>query len=356
MVALAAVACAARSTAAQDLERLQRRADSLAQEWRLARSFSLLQDSLVRVTLPSTMERFDAGALTVVADPSRLPVAAATAAAWRMLDSLYGNAARAVARAPVVVRLADTLGRSRNRDAGLRVTRDIGLADLTRTIARNSAVPRGDKRLLDWLGSALLPGDDAVLAQQNVYVELVTSPLRLVRRCFDGDVDACRDGLALDGLGGAIERWWTAPERRWIVTTRFAEYFVNRPATRALGLECMDRGVDSACVRLLASLEPTTLPRPLSAGACLSLLRAALEHGGRDAYARLLADSLSAVPDRLARASGMSAAALLARWRGTVLGARPNRTALPWWSVLIVATWVGVFGSCALGSSRWRVV
>lgn len=353
--ALLTVLCVVRGAYAQDLERLRFRADSLADEWREARTLLVLKDSLRRTSLPPTMEQYQAGALTVIADPSRLPFERATAAAWVLLDSLYGDAAGGVAGKPVVVRVLEPGARDTRPQTGLRVPRNIPLGDLTRVIVRAAQVPRGDPALAAWLGAPLLPGDDPRREREVIYIELVTSPAPIVRTCHAGDLKACADALGFVPSEQRIARWWTADGRRRVVTTHFAQYFLSRPATRALALACTEAGADSACTRLLEGVDPATLPRPFSPAASLSLARLALDFGGRGAYQRLLADAASPLPARLAAASGVPFDSLLSTWHARMLASRPERVAVPWWSLALAITWTGIFGLCATRSSRWRV-
>src|SRR3990172_9135139 len=84
---LAAGLCVVRGASGQELGRLRFRADSLALMWRDARMRADLHDSVKRDAPPPNMERVQAGALTVLADPSRLPLGQAVRDAWVQLDA-----------------------------------------------------------------------------------------------------------------------------------------------------------------------------------------------------------------------------------------------------------------------------
>jgi len=348
--------CVVRSASSQNLERLRDRADSLVTLWRDAQLVVTLQDSLRRTSLPSTMERVEAGPLVVFADPSRLPLQEATTAAWEILEAYYGDAAQTVAGHPVVLRVVDELRRSPNEGAGVRIPKKMALKDLALTIARTARVSHGDPALLGWLGMALMPGDDPARERRVVYVELVTAPWSVTRRCFEGDHAACVDALELVPLEGAVQRWWTPAERRRIVATNYASYYLrNRPALRALTTSCVQNGVDSACLRLLEEADPRTWPRPLSPVARAALVRLALERGGRSSYARLLADSTRPVPERLATVARVPLDSLVDVWRELALSSRPKPVDVPWGNATVALGWLGVLMACALRSSRWRL-
>lgn len=343
-------------TSAQDIPRLEHRADSLAELWRDAQLVVTIQDSLRRTSLPITMERYAAGPLVVIADPSRLPMARATTAAWQLLQDYYGDAAALVAGHPVVLRVSTEVSRAPNDGGWLVVPKDLALADLTRAIARGAAVPRGDRALRDWLGMLLLPGDDPPRERSVVYVELVTAPTSVARRCFGGDRAACADALGLVPLEGAPARWWTANERRRIAAATYGTYFYrSRPALRDLATTCLERGADSACLRLLESVDPGTWPRPLSPSARAVLVRLALDHGGSGAYLRLVTDSTTAVPARLADIAGVPIDSLVDEWLQVVTSSRPKPVAVPWGNAVVALIWFGILMGSALRSSRWRL-
>lgn len=355
MIALFAV-CMVRGAWGQDVGALRRRADSIAALWRDARLIVTIQDSLRRTTLPATMERAEAGALVVIADPSRLPLRDATADAWRILDDFYGTAARFASDRPVVLRVSKALPLPPNDGVGLRILDDMKRPDLALAIARAATVPRGDRALIDWLGMTPLPGVESAPARRVVYVELVTAPVLVARTCFEGDLAACRDALELNAREGAVRRWWTPAMRRRLVTENYAAWLQrNRPAMRALATACVQGGADSACTRILEDADPRTLPRPLSPSARALLIDIIREQGGRDAYERLVADSATAIPERLAAIAGVPLDSLVAEWRGAVMAARPRSVTVPWWTAFAAFVWLGVFATCALRSSRWRL-
>jgi len=114
-------------------------------------------------------------------------------------------------------------------------------------------------------------------------------------------------------------------------------------------------GSDSACLDLLSSFPPGALPRPLHYGARLTVLETAVSLGGRGSVQRLLATPAGPMGARLAAAAQVPEDSLLARWRADILASRPAAMSLPAWAMLVALVWAGVFMTCGLGSSRWRV-
>jgi hypothetical protein len=300
------------------------------------------------------MERVQAGALTVLADPSKLPMREATQDAWRMLDAFYGDAAWLI-REPVILRVVSAFPQT--NDAVVRIPADMERDELALAIARVARVPLGDNVFTDWLGMPLAPGVDAAALRRVVYVELVTAPITVVRRCFEGDLPACRDALELEleSREGAVRRWWSPAERRRIVTEIFAPVLQrDRPALRA-GLAACAQGADSACVRILEAADPLSLPRPLSPSARATLLDLVLVRGGRSAYARLVSDSMTALPERLPRIADTPLDSLVRHWRDGVIAARPRNVSVPLTTAAASLIWFGLAATLALRSSRWRL-
>jgi hypothetical protein len=93
----------------------------------------------------------------------------------------------------------------------------------------------------------------------------------------------------------------------------------------------------------------------LGADARFTLVHLALRLGRREAYHRLLADTLASVGARLAAAAGMSEDSLVARWRAEIIAARPVPVEMPSWAFVIALGWMVFFAGCGLRSSRWRM-
>ncbi len=342
---------------AQDsvLAKLQRRADSLAREWRQANAIADLADSLEHERAVTGRDTVAVGALRIVANPSPLPLREAAARAWPVIDSFYGSAAQDLAQRPYIIKAIDpdtTVPRSRFH-VGMELPWNMTEASLVLLLISNVPVAPPDSALQSWLGGPVHPSVRALRDRAGVYVQLVTAPSQAARSCFQGRLDSCALALGL-ATAPTLEAWYpSAAERRSLVMTAFTDYF-DHGATVAAYRSCAT-GSDSACTGLLRSLPKGSLPRPLGADARVTLVHLALRLGGREAYHRLLAGREAPIGARLASAAGVSQDSLLARWREEILAARPSAVALPPWAFLFALGWVVVFAGCGLRSSRWRL-
>jgi hypothetical protein len=349
-------AAATRTLAAQSGAQLQTRADSLAREWRRANAVADAVDSLERARALAGRDTIRVGALTIVANPSPLPLREAATRAWPALDSLYGTAARQLEGRPYVIAAFDpdtTVERPAVRGA-LQVPQNDDVASLALILLMHVPMAPLDTALQGWLGGSVRPTIRPEQQRAAVYVQLVTAPSGAARSCFVGEAGGCLGALDLIDGPEDLERWYPSQaERRALVTRSFAEYFGR--GARQPTLRLCAEGSDAACAELLRLLPPGALPRPLGYDARETLVHIALRHGGRDAYQRLIATPRAPIADRLASAAGMSIDTLVSRWRGEILASRPKPVALPPWGVWAALGWTAVFAACGLRSSRWRV-
>jgi len=340
----------------QSLPRLQARADSLAREWRRANAVANAIDSLERARALAGRDTIRVGALTIIANPSPLPLREAAARAWPVIDSLYGAEALQLAQRPYVIVGVDpdTTVQRPPIQSGIEITWDRDVASLTWLLLTNVPIARPDTAWQNWLGGPVRPPSQAESQRAGVYVQLVTAPSQAARRCFLGDVSGCRDALDLVDAADPVSRWYpSAPERRSLVLKSFGSYFdreIQQPALQACA-----KGSDSACTQLLHSLPPGALPKPVAYDARTTLASLALRLGGREAYHRLVASAGRPSADRLASAANVPVDSLLWRWRAEILAARPRPVTLPPWGVWVVLGWTALFAVCASRSSRWRV-
>jgi hypothetical protein len=296
------------------------------------------------------------GGLRIIANPSPLPLREAAERAWPVIDSLYGSAAEDLPRYPYIFRAVDPDSGVRRAvlHVGFELPWDLDVRATTTALLTTVTAPHFDPALADWLGAALRPTLRPQHERAEVFVQLVTAPSEAVRACFLGDIARCKDVLQIGDSTGLLARWYVTPaEREALVTGSFTDYFA-RGATAPTLQNCRQHR-DDACIALLQSLPPGSLPRPLAHAARLLLVREALGTGGRDAYRRLVARSSAPIGERLASAAGMDIDSLVARWRNVVVAARPKPLTLPWWASFAAIGWTAFFGLCALRSSRWRL-
>jgi hypothetical protein len=340
--------------AGQSPAALQARADSLLAEWRTANTLAAAQDSLRHTASIGDRDTFRVGALTILVNRSPLRIAPAAERAWATIDAFFGPAAQALRARPIVITAVDpdTTAPGFEVGEGLHVRWDMPQDELIRLLIVSADLGALDTAVRNWLGGPLAAGLDPERRRGTVYVELVTAPSRAVRRCFEGDTAACRDALSLDGDADMLTRWYGPQERRLLVTESAAMF--DRGG-RAAGFRACTAGSDSACIDLLSSLPPGALSRPLHYGARLTVLETAVGLGGRGTVQRLLASPAGPMGARLAASAQVPEDSLLARWRHDILTARPPSVSLPAWAMWVALTWAGIFMTCGLGSSRWRV-
>ena len=340
--------------AAQAPDSVRRRADSLLAEWRLAQRVADLVDSVERERAAAQRDTVRVGALRVIVNPSPLPVPAAALRAWPAIDSLYGRVADQLAPVVLLAFDPDSTVPPPEVYAGLPVPWDLTVENVADLLVAQIAPPAFDRALGAWLGSPLrpVPGVDVGRRHAAVYVALAMAPSHAVSRCLRGERDACRAVLDLGGPADALDRWYPLPdERRALVTSQFAGYFGRHG--QGSQFQACAAGNDSACTALLRALPEGTLPRVLDTRARDSFLRFALALGGAHGYARLVHDTLAAVPDRIAAAAGLPLDSLLDRWHTAIVAARP-RAGFPLVELGIGIGWIAVFAAFSLRSSRWR--
>ena len=339
--------------AAQGTAALQARADSLLREWQQANLFAAVQDSLRAAQRIAGRDTIRVGALTILVNPSPLPVARAAAQAWPVIERFYGPVARDLVSRPVIIQAVDPDTATLTSGPGgvLRIPWDQEQSQLVRTLVGTANLGSIDRGLRDWLGGPVTPWLDLKPQLGRVYIQLATAPSQAVRRCFAGALAACRDALSLTGTADSIARWYGPDERRYLVTTQF---WRGERGWREAEFHSCYTGSDSACLDLLESISPGNIPPPLDYGARYALLATAVALGGREAFSRLLASAKEPIGRRLAEASLVTEDSLVARWRAAVLAAPPQPVSLPPWGPLIAIVWAGVFTGCALRSSRWR--
>ncbi len=338
---------------AQELARLQARADSLALEWQRASALADMVDSLRHAPALSGWDTIRVGALRIISNRSPLPLRDAATRAWPVIDSLYGPDASQLARQPILVAAYDPDTTAPASRGTLQVPWDLDVTSLTLVLLGNIQIGPADTALRNWLSGTVRPGLLLERQRAAVYLQLVTAPSEVARRCFSGGIASCRDALGLMSAPDPVSRWYPSPaERRALVARTFPAFVIGPERSRLQ--RCLG-GDDGACAEMLRALSLEALPKPLKNDARETLLHLALQVGGRAAYHRLMAAVDRPMAERLTVAAGISVDSLVTRWRAAVLAARPVPLTLPPLGVGISLGWVLCFALCALRSSRWRV-
>jgi hypothetical protein len=336
------------------IRQLEVRADSLARLWDEANALAILADGLAHGDVPGEVDTLKVGSLRIIANRSSLPLEAAAERAWPRIDSLYGSAATVLEQRPYLIHAIDPDSQLHTRQTwGTLIPWDKSIKETTDLLWVYVPMPASDPAFKAWSGNPVRPTTRG--ARQDLeqsYVALVTSHYSVSLDCFLGSIESCRSVLELDDPADPIRVFHTPDERRAAIKGVTLGYRENE--LRAVLVPC-SAGIDSACVAALRLLQRSRLPPPIAGIARETLVRLALRLGGREAYARLMADSTAPMPVRLSAASGLPLDSLLSLWRSSVIAARPKPVALPPFGPLVGLGWVAVFGACALRSSRWRV-
>jgi hypothetical protein len=220
-----------------------------------------------------------------------------------------------------------------------------GLLDVIRLQTRMTL----DTALSGWLQNDIAFDTLTAVQAQTVYLELATKPWRIVRECFEGRLDRCRAALALGQQ--SVATWYTADERRHVVGT--AQEWEPRLGEDPRAQRCVVGGDDGACIAVLEAYPPV-LGEPLSSLTRHSLLRVALQSGGRGAFGRLVRNDTLPIGDALAIAAALPTDSLVARWHTAILAARPRGTVLSLSGGWTAFVWVVILGLAAMRSTRWR--
>ncbi len=338
-------------------ERLAARVDSLAAAWREASAPADLADSLANTERPPVLDTVTAGALTILVNPTSVPVAAAAVDAWRHLDSLYGDAAARIADgvpARLIVVPADARERTIGTYTGQEIPDDMSREALTLLLRGSFPVPQAGQPFDAWLGGSLhppLPDDREAAA---AYLQLVTLPYAVNSRCLQGEIASCRAALDLLADQDPIASRYQSPEDRRYAISQLSAVLASDPATTPTYEECI-AGRDDACRSLLDIASRASMPRPLGVEARGLLAWVAVRLGGRAGYLRLVDGADRPPISRLEAAAGVPVDSIIMRWRAEVLAARPQPVAVPVSGVVAGLGWMMVLAACALGSSRWRV-
>src|SRR5437762_2438136 len=357
-LALWATAAVVSPLHAQTVAQLRERVDRLSRAYATAYVEAHRADSVRRALFTVPPESATVGALHVFATAAAIENARAGArAAWPLLDGTSGPAAAMLDDHAFFLqaeRSGETArpvsGRTNHQFLATNEATDIG--DRLVWQASQVLVARLDPALRDWMGGAIVPSVRLPRLLPATYLELLTAPSATTRRCFAGAVAGCRDAFDLPPTPDPYRRWYGPEERRVIVQQVVTGNDVL--SVRDLYQQCVTRGDDAACLRLLQRQPLSAIPQPLGDPSRLELVQLALELGGRGAFSRLMAARGQPVDAQIAAAAGMPADSLLLVWRARVLAARPRPVTLNARGAWVALMWGLVFGLLAFGSTRWR--
>lgn len=200
----------------------------------------------------------------------------------------------------------------------------------------------------EWLrgnvpGAGFSASDRAVIAQ-----ELLRTPARPNRACFQGDVAACALSLGVRAGPDMLGEWYLPETWPRLVTMVGGQLSGRETVARE---QCVASGDLAACRVILT---PARVMLPVGIGGRRYLLQEALAAGGDGAFERLTSTGDLALADRLSNAAGMPLDSLLARWSTSIRAATPRGPARPAWELLLAAAWSAVLLAAVLGGSRWR--
>src|SRR5256885_13762250 len=226
--ALALLAGSVGTLSARDVPRLQARADSLLREGRRASAVADMVDSLNHTRAAGGTDTISVGALRIVTNPTPARLREAAARAWPVIDSLSGTEAAQLARRPYLIAPydPDTTSPKPTLRGAIQVPWDKDVASLATILLTNVPIGRPDGALQNWLGGPVVPIVHPLEARAAIYVQLVTAPSQVARRCFLGVMNDCRAALTLAESPDPLAQWYpSAAERRALVLRSFAEYF-----------------------------------------------------------------------------------------------------------------------------------
>jgi hypothetical protein len=158
-------------------------------------------------------------------------------------------------------------------------------------------------------------------------------------------------------LGAATGKWLKDPPPFHMTDNarRYQAMYAVMTSTGKAERGCVDGHLDFCAYAFW--LRPA--PSPELTGAYPRLVRAdlfqaALDLGGSDAWARIVAAEPESPLAALEAAAGMPADSVIARWRTGIMTLRPDEKPLHFRGVLLAAGWTAVLLAGTLGVSRWR--
>ena len=362
--ALALCAMAIATAAGQNVPRYQRQVDSLTLAWRSAQSALEMDLEQQRLTLALRDTLVD-GPIHVMVSPRRRALAQRAVSGARLsLSHWYGTSLATLDSHTFAVRdvtpsdgdgVDSTYVIVSEIVAGTQAYRQVVLPDSALvTTSLRTAMLRALARSLDaplrqWLSATDLPVDTLrVRDWTNARLQLLSSGAAVGRRCYNGDVRACRLALLLDESTDPFVDLYDSGQRRSMVE-RMEENGWRRGRGRSPS-GCL-AGDDQECIAALRGLG--TMPHPIRSTHRTELVQVAMAIGGAGAMQRLLTTT-GGVDARLQAAAGVPTDSIVRAWVTRIRsGRKPSDDMSPAIAGLSLV-WTLVFGAMALRSSRWR--
>ena len=334
--------------------------------WRQALRDHQRQDSAAVSRLPSDTIRV--GPLAVLVDDALAPrVEVALERFVPAVQKFYGSVAdSALAGRTFLVRLRASVAGSKDTvidmaevvpggvDIFDRVPKNTEALRIQQGIERRIGRimrDRLDTAMIEWVGAMPTADAEDDRTMERLYVDLLTTPSQSVGRCFAGDLLRCRDALGLTPIADPLTAWYSPAERRLLVIGKKSAF--KSAAQRQAHDRCVDEHAYAVCDRLLRNLHDYKLQQPLSYEARHRLLRLAVESGGSDGFRRLASGQHRTPEERLSAAAGLPIDTLVARWRTSIMMARPKGQQLSPKTTWASVAWGTLFGILAMGVRRW---
>ena len=337
VLALSVLLLWAGSLAAQDqvavLRRMESQLDSMQRVLEL-------RDSAYKAASSSDTIAF--GGLRVATSPKFRALASAAARAARGgLDARFGASVVARVRIPVIQFGGAYSPVTSNADTSVVA---IGFERM----AADAIWRQQGTLFTGWLRGSVPSPDSPVADWHLLAEELLQTPARTNRACFEGSPEACAVSLGIR-LGPDTLADWYARDT-W---PRLAKLdWQSRPGREEVVKQhCVQSGDEAAC---RAILTPSRVLLPVDVSGRRLLIQQALEVGGAGAFERLMAAGDLPLEVRLANAAGLPIDTLLSRWSAAVRAKSTHGPASPPWELLLGTAWSAVLLAAVLGSPRWR--
>lgn len=332
--------------------------DTLVARWReVAKALGEFDDSLARIR--AVTDTLRVGNLRLLVEPAiRSRAESAARVANARIDSIAGSAARRLEDRWLAVHYLSDVGhdtvvvaiRGRLRQEYATVwgpASDSALAEWIFQDARVALSNTIDRQMYFWMATTPTPDTLPTAMWLNARLNIVSSETSIARRCYDGDIEACKISLRLIGYEDPVMTWFDAAARRRYVT-RHGAY---SGGSGSVGGEACVAGSDAACVNVMHAINHFADPIPPYLRNTVAAV--AVQMGGHAGFERML-NGTDAPMQRLASVAGVPVDSVLRTWLSKVHGTRlPSQDMTPGIALSSLG-WVLVCGLLAIRSSRWR--